>query len=362
MKKKSDIIKLVLVLSFSILSMLLLWKKQNGPDVLPILLQMKPDYLMMAVCAFFLYLLMEALAFRYLLRLQGYQLSIMRGVGYSLADVFFSNISPGGSAGQPGQFYYMHRDGISSGDCMMSLTAFNSMYHLAMLLLVLLGIFTGMLSWVSSIVGMRVILWFGILCQIIFVIFQCSVMFSKKILPACVLKVFHTLKKHPRLNRWAKKEDRVNENIRQYKEFGEYLKQNPRIFLVILVYVTAMLFFINVISYFLYRALGFHQLSFLDLLSLQAIIRIAVESLPLPGGVGVSESSFLAMYSYFMPAPMAFGWMVSTRLITFFLGLLLGGAVILWMPKIEYHRDNKSLTHAKKNILVHKKKRISTSL
>lgn len=359
MKKKSDIIKFLFVTGLSLLSMFLLWKKQNGPDVLPILLQMKPAFLFAGIASFFFYLLMESLAFRYLLRLKGYRMSISRGIGYSLVDAFFSNISPGGSAGQPGQFYYMHRDGISSGDCMMSLIAFNSMYHVAMLLLVLLGVFTGMLSWVSSIMGMRIILWFGIICQVIFVIFQCSVMFSKKILPAFVLKLFGMFHKHPRLKHWAAKEERVKENIRQYKEFGEYLRQNPKIFLVILIYVTAMLFFINVISYFLYRALGFSKLSFLELLSLQAIIRIAVESLPLPGGVGVSEGSLLAIYSYFMPGSMAFGWMVGTRLLTFFTGLLLGGGIVLWMPKIGYRRFPSKF---QKKIAVNNKKPISFSM
>lgn len=335
MKEKRNILKVLGVFLLSLFSMVFLWKKEGGEKLLPVLGKVNPGFLFLGLLAYFSYLLMEALAYRYLLGLQGYEMKVGRGIGYSLADSFFSNISPGGSAGQPGQFFYMHRDGISSGVCMMSLTAFNSMYHVAMILFMVLGMATGVLPWVSHLKGMTWILYFGIAAQGIFVLFQLGMMFSRKLLPFLVYKVFDFLKGRRRFQSLVKKEEGVRENLRQYEEFGVCLKENPRVFLQVLFYDAAMLFSLYAVGYFVYRSFGFRELSLLQVIALQSVIHVAVESLPLPGGVGVSEGTLLAIYSHFIPGPFAFAWMVGTRFLTFFTGLFFGGAVVLWMPKLE---------------------------
>ena len=49
------------------------------------------------------------------LRLAGYRPSIRQLLSYSTAGYFFSGITPASSGGQPGQLYFMHKDGMSLG-------------------------------------------------------------------------------------------------------------------------------------------------------------------------------------------------------------------------------------------------------
>ena len=46
----------------------------------------------------------------------------------------------------------------------------------------------------------------------------------------------------------------------------------------------------------MYRAFGLSGTSFFDILFLQAVIAVAVDMLPLPGGMGISETLFLNIF------------------------------------------------------------------
>ena len=51
-------------------------------------------------------------------------------------------------------------------------------------------------------------------------------------------------------------------------------------------------------TWFVYRAFGLSGTSFFDILFLQAVIAVAVDMLPLPGGMGISET---LIFEYFSP-------------------------------------------------------------
>ncbi|MDO5713867.1 MAG: lysylphosphatidylglycerol synthase transmembrane domain-containing protein [Tissierellia bacterium] len=353
MKDKKNLYKVLGVLVVSLLSMVFLWQKSQGEHLGMILKSINPIFLLAGGGAFFVYLSMEALAFRYLLKNQGYDISIWRGIGYTLSDSFFSNISPGGSAGQPGQFYYMHRDGISSAACMMSLVAFNSMYHVGMLIIMVFAYFIGATSFVLEVKGMKAMVIFGILCQVFFVLFQCGMMFSNRFLPNMVRKFFKIVKKYPKLHKISEKEEDFLEQVDLYQSYGKSFKERPMIFVRVLLYDIVLLVALYSVSYWVYRGLGFQQYSILEIIALQSVITIAVESLPLPGGVGVSEGSLLAIYSQLIPSSYAFGWMLVTRSLSFYTGLVFGGIVVFSMKKLFFKEEVnlKQKTHGKKKSL-----------
>ena len=54
-------------------------------------------------------------------------------------------------------------------------------------------------------------------------------------------------------------------------------------------YVQRILLF--TVTYWVYRSLGFHGYSIITLTILQSVISVSVDMLPLPGGMGISESS-----------------------------------------------------------------------
>ena len=69
----------------------------------------------------------------------------------------------------------------------------------------------------------------------------------------------------------------------------------------------------------------------MDLILMQAILNIAVSSLPLPGGVGASESLFLGMFSVFYGKKLLIPGMLLTRISNFYSVLVISGIISLVM-------------------------------
>ena len=51
------------------------------------------------------------------------------------------------------------------------------------------------------------------------------------------------------------------------------------------------------VTWFVYQAFGLHGTGFWEILFLQAVISVSVDMLPLPGGMGISETLFLNIFS-----------------------------------------------------------------
>lgn len=287
----------------------------------------------LAILFFLFYLLCEGATFRDLLRVQGEKVSLSRSTGYALADVFFSNISPGGSAGQPGQFFYMARDGIAPATCMMSLTVFNLFYHLAMVGLVLLGLLLGHGSRMMAVGAMGWLVPLGTMAQILFILFQGGLCFAPRIFTRLVLSLYHRLVKVRLFSRLKKKEAMLYEQIDLFRRAGEELRSHPRMMVTSGLGALGVLVFLYATTAFVARSLGVKDLGFFDLILIQAILRIAVESLPLPGSVGASEASLIAVGSLYMGPDRAFGWMFLSRLVSFYLGLFLGAVAVAFMRR-----------------------------
>lgn len=300
-----------------------------------------PKFLILAGIFFLFFLLMEALTYRYIFKLQGLEIPLTRTYGYSLVDYFFSSISPGGSAGQPGQLYYMNRDQIPLASSMMGLVVFNTSYHLAMVVMGLFAhlshrdLFSNLPSKVTALMV------YGILIQVFLALFQGSVMVSQKKVPHFVLAFLQKMKawKVPFLKRVNL--DAAQRSMEGYARYGAYFKKNPQKLLPILLMNILLLVFSYAISYFVYRSLGYKTLTFLKSIALQSQLVVATEGLPLPGGVGAAEGVFYRVYQGYVPEDIAFFWMILTRLLTYYLGLGLGMISLVFLSAKPYRAQRR---------------------
>lgn len=339
MKDKKNVFKFIAVVAIGLLSIYYLYAKTDPERLGAILPTLDWKYMVMAALSFLMFLGMEALAFRYMLGKRGYRVTLRRTYGYSLADYFFSSISPGGSAGQPGQYFFMQRDNITPASCVMSLFTFNIVYHVVMLMLAGWALAMGATAKVTSLPAMKYMVIYGAIMQVNVLVLETFLMFSKKLVPRFVNGVFRTLGKFKIFKHLNDKKAKVEEQLAEHKACGEYLKQNPLVFLRMFLYVLPLLMFSYAIPYWIYRAQGYAELGIFEMIAIQSVIILAVESIPLPGGVGVSEGSLLAVYSMFIAENHAFGLMLLTRSLSFYLGMFMGGLAVLKMKKLHLTPD-----------------------
>ncbi len=331
MKVFKNIIKPVMLFLLSILTLIVFYRSSPNINLQSVLTGFNWLYLVFAVVSFIFYLVFETLAFRYLLKSQGYRVPFGRIFGYTLHDFFFSSITPGGSGGQPGQFYAMQRDKIPHAHCLTTLFTFNAVYHTAMLLIALWAMVVGATLKVAEIPTMKWLIAYGIGAQVLFVVVLSALLLSKNLLPKALCFIFGGVRHIPFIKRLGSYEEKLHRQCNEYRASGALIKKNPVIFIKAFGYILPMLFFLYAIPYCLYRGLGYNTLGLWQMVALQSVAVIALESIPLPGSVGLGEVSLTAVYGLILPLPQAFALMFLTRALHLYFGLLISGIGVMVM-------------------------------
>lgn len=319
MKKKSPLLFLL-----GILSIYLVFRMQKPGD-LSLIFTLNPLYLGLALGSFLLYLLMEAISFKVLLSSFGTKLSLFSCYRQALADFYCSSLTPGGSGGQPGQLYAMNQQGVPAGVGIASLLSFNTLYHMVMLLIAVAAIGLGVTEKVMGLPGLKLLLFYGGLAQLVMVIYYLLFIFSNRLLPKLlhvVIKLysFFRKKEDPKLL-----EEKFHQQMDLFHCCALHLKRRPLVLLQVCGLLVLLFFFSYLPSFLLYKGLGLNGVSILEMLALQSVAVLALESVPLPGALGVAETSLFAIYALVMPTDAAFVLMALTRITSLYFGVALGG-------------------------------------
>lgn len=325
--KKKRALSLLFILALLAATCYFLLRDQELTEIWGLIQNAKPGYLLLGVAAMAAFFGMEALSLKTLMRPFGYPASFRRCYGYSLVDFYFSSITPGCCGGQPSQIYYMKRDGIPISVSSLILLLFNLAYHVAMLLLVAMTLAIGGRDLIVQLGPIKYFFFYGAAAQLFLIVVFIAAVFSKRLAPALVHCVTGVLNKLHLVKRPEALLAKVQEQINEYQLGAAYIKKNPVILGKVLVFATCHLALLYSIPFWVYKAFGLSGYSLLMLVAVQASLTLSFESLPIPGGVGVAESSFVLLYSNIFGPSLVLPAMLLSRGLNYYGCLAIGGIV-----------------------------------
>ena len=82
----------------------------------------------------------------------------------------------------------------------------------------------------------------------------------------------------------------------QYRATAVYLKEHVKVLIEVFGITVFQRFALFAATWFVYRAFGLSGTSAVVIVILQGTIAVAVDMLPLPGGMGISEQLFLRIF------------------------------------------------------------------
>ncbi len=266
------------------------------------------------------FFLAQALAIKILLKNLGFDQDLFSCFRYTIIDYYFSMITPGASGGQPAEIYLMKKDQIPVGVSSLVMLIFNMCYHLAVVLVIALSSF-GYLGEILPGQGIyRKLFFLGISIQGILVISYFFIIFSKKLVYRLVDLVFNFFEKLG-LKKLVKYRENAEGVLRDYKEGACRMAKNPRTLLVCLLIAIFHIFLLYSQGFFIAGAFG-KKLGLRQMAAYQGIITMTFESLPIPGGAGVSEIGFLEILGKIYGKDVKLAMLVSRAIsFYFFLGL-----------------------------------------
>ena len=248
-----------------------------------------------ALVAFFIW--GESIIIWYMMRSSGIQLKKRTCFLFSSVGFFFSCITPSASGGQPMQIYYMKKEKISIPVSTVILMIVTITYKLVRVVIGIgIAIFgRGFLH--KYLEGILPVFYLGLALNIFCVTFMTILVFHPLLAKAIMVKGMKLLE---RLHLVKKKDGRLKkleDSMDTYRNTAAYLKNNPFVIVKVIgiTFIQRMALF--AVTWFVYQAFGLHGTGFWEILFLQAVISVSVDMLPLPGGMGISETLFLNIFS-----------------------------------------------------------------
>ena len=117
--------------------------------------------------------------------------------------------------------------------------------------------------------------------------------------------------------------------VKKYIESAQFLRKHKMVFVMSVVRVLIQICIYHSIPYFIYKAFGLNELSFIELFSMQAILYTTVSGIPLPGSIGVSESLFLKLYGGAFGKDLLNGAMLLYRFTSFYFYIIIFSFVVI---------------------------------
>lgn len=254
-------------------------------------------WLLPGVACVIIFIWGESIIIFYMMHTLGIHLKKWKCFLFSSVGFFFSCITPSASGGQPMQAYYMKKKNISIPVSAVILMIITITYKLV-LVVVGIGVAVfgrGFLH--QYLEGILPVFYLGLGLNIFCVTFMTILVFhpllarSALVWGLSILEKFHILRhKEGRLKK-------LENSMDTYRDTAAYLKTHPRVIVnvIAITFVQRMAMF--AVTWFVYKAFSLSGTGFWAVLFLQAVISVSVDMLPLPGGMGISETLFLTIFT-----------------------------------------------------------------
>lgn len=288
------------------------------------------SYLLLGIGFVIIFVCSESVIIYRLMCTVKFRISMLLCLKYSFIGFFFSAVTPSATGGQPMQIYYMKRDGIDVATSSVVLIIITIVYKLVLMLLsVVFGI--AEFSYIADKLGnIWILILFGMLANIMFVAFLLVAIYKQSFAVKTVGKLILWLGKMHIIKNRDKSLKKALCALKKYDKSAGYIKDNRMMLLEVFVITTIQRLAMFSVTYLVYKAFGLEGHSFLQIVALQTLIALAADSLPLPGGIGATESSFLILYKDIFGKHLILPGMLLSRGISYYALIFMSAVVTLF--------------------------------
>lgn len=286
-----------------------------------------PVWILLCVLAWFGYLLFDSLSLHLFLRQQGYGMSLASTLFVSISGMYYSNITPGATGGQPMQVYYMKKRGVPIGIGTSALTVklFAFQFMLAVVGTVL---WIAYKDYIAQQLGQNMwILVVGYVYNVIIVAFTLMMATSKRLVRFFVslfikAGTFIRLVKDPAATR-AKWDDVID----TFHSSVMMITRRPIDLVMQLALATAQILSLMAVTFFIYHAFNLTGATYGQITTLGVMLYTSAAYTPLPGASGAQEGVFALYFSQVFPEGILLMALLLWRFFTYYISLIVGAVV-----------------------------------
>lgn len=329
MKNKKNLWSLLFLLLLIFITFYFLLKDHELGSLFKTTEQTNPIYLVVGLLLMLLFIASEGVGIQVLLGALKYRQSFWKCLKYSFIGFYYCNITPS-SGGQPVQIYFMTKEGIEFGDSSLCIMLISISYQIGILLICLFALITRYGFIMQNLGVVRYFSIFGAFVNLIAITFFVSTTFHNNFLENVVSLIIKLLNKFKLLKDPEKSRERINIQLKKYREGASFIRNNPKVLVITLISIIIQILSRLSVAFAVYKAFGLKGFGFVDILALQAFLALGVEYLPIPGSVGAAEAGFYKVNGIIFGSDRVMSATLLSRGISFYASLLISGAVSIF--------------------------------
>ncbi len=325
-KGKYYISMIVMVLLIAVTFVFLL--KDSSPQaLLDVIQSVNPWFVLIGLGMMLLFVSCEAFNIHNIMKSLDKKVPFLRCLKYAFVGFYFSSVTPSSTGGQPMQVYYMKKDNLEVGPASLTLMIIMAVFQMSTLVYGAIAFLIKGQLVLEHVRALGFLVLYGVIVNIGLVTGICVMVFSDKLVHRLVMWCARMLKRLHLVKDSEKLEKSLEQQIHEYKKGAKHLRQHPTVLIKVFATVAVQLVASYSVPFFVYKAFGLNQYGFLDIVAVQALLTIAVSSLPLPGAVGASESGFMVIFRIFFTPQLLLPAMLLSRGISFYSFVVISGIV-----------------------------------
>ncbi len=328
MSKKKIFNVLFVILCF----VLTLYYVFHGEDLTSIFAYMKKAnsiYWLVGIVFVILFILSEAFVIHYLLKALKYKVSLFHCCLYSFVGFFFSCITPSASGGQPAQAVFMKKDNIPVSASTITLLIITISYKAVLLLyggIIIIfepAVIMHYLDPIMPVVHLGMWLNSGV------VLFMLLLAIKPKLTEKMVMSIFNLVAKIAKSNKVDTARDNAEQSMDNYVTKSEFLITHKKLMLKVLAMTFVQRTILFLITFLVCLSFDSYEIGIFDVTMLQGAISIAVDMLPLPGGMGASEVMFKQVFTPVVGKDLSIPVMIVSRGLSYYTQIIISAIMTL---------------------------------
>ena len=286
-------------------------------------------WLLGALGCFSVHVLLEGISLFLFFHYQQIDVSLGSCEVVGLIGIFYSNITPAATGGQPMQVFSLKKRGVPPGVASSALAVKFFCWQCA--LLAMGGVFWLIHpGFVHSVLGKGVwLVALGFFFNSLMVAAVILLAISRNLVRAVII-FFVNLAYRLKLTRdVAKTSSRWDAALNDFHASVEILTTRPWQFLSLLGLGLMQVSALMSVIYFVYRGFGLMASPYYKILSIQLLLYITASFTPLPGASGAQEGGFYVFFNPFFPEGTLLAALLVWRFITYYLFILVGFVAVV---------------------------------
>ena len=332
--KKKNITNIIILIVISAL-VLYFCLKDNFKDTFHTLMSVNVIWLIVAILMMVLYWFFRSVSMYSITRKFKSDYKFKSSFRLVVETQFFHAITPFASGGQPYEIYSLKRENISISDVTnISIQNF-IVYQIALVLLGVIALFSNMfLNLYSNVNLLKGLIIIGFLVNTFVIVVLFLFTFSKKLHQAIVKFIINVLSKFKLIKNKEEIVSKMENTINDFNKGAKKILKDKKHF-VSLIFINflslVMLYLIPVIL--LYSLSDYTSFNGIDAVITSAYVMLIGSFVPIPGGSGGLEYSFIKFYGNFLSGSKLSVLMILWRFITYYLGMFVGAIALAFKRK-----------------------------